>query len=298
MSRGKVGRFGPLVVIFVACAAEAGTGELSEAACRIVQSQTPLPSMIEESSGVAASRGHPGVLWTHNDSGDESVIFAVRASGALVGRVEVQGAENDDWEDIAVGPCNGRDCLYIADTGDNAHNRDDLAIYRIPEPSPGNGTARAERFPIRYPNGHPDAEALFVLPSGEIFIVTRGRGEAQTVYRYPLPLRAGQQVELQQVVRLAGEPENELQQVTAASASPSGKWVAIREYKLLSVFRTADLVAGKNVPVDQFDLTAVGEAQGEGVALLDNGGVVLTSEGGFRGSPGTISVLQCELPAN
>jgi hypothetical protein len=73
--------------------------------------------------------------------------------------------------------------------------------------------------------------------------------------------------------------------------------VAVREYKLLTIYRAAELTAGRVAPVLEVDLTPVGEAQGEGVALLDNGRVVLTSEGGFQGSPGSIAILQCELPA-
>src|SRR5688500_11577539 len=39
---------------------------------------------IPESSGVVASRKHPGVFWTHSDSGNGPAIFAVSRDGTLL----------------------------------------------------------------------------------------------------------------------------------------------------------------------------------------------------------------------
>ena len=44
---------------------------------------------VPEASGLALSRRHPGLLWTHNDSGHATELFAVDASGTLQGRVRV-----------------------------------------------------------------------------------------------------------------------------------------------------------------------------------------------------------------
>ena len=41
-------------------------------------------SRITESSGLAASLLHPGVLWTHNDSGNPPRIYAIDPDGSLV----------------------------------------------------------------------------------------------------------------------------------------------------------------------------------------------------------------------
>jgi hypothetical protein len=58
-----------------------------------------------ESSGVAASRTHAGILWTHNDSGDGPNLYATDLHGTDRGAVRVPGAAAVDWEDIALGPC-------------------------------------------------------------------------------------------------------------------------------------------------------------------------------------------------
>ena len=56
---------------------------------------------IRESSGVAMSWRHKGVLWTHNDSGDKERIFAFDKNGKHLSEVKIKGVEHKDWEDIA-----------------------------------------------------------------------------------------------------------------------------------------------------------------------------------------------------
>jgi hypothetical protein len=283
-------------VVCTALLAGCGGAEANGQSCEIVQRPTPLPAGLNESSGVAASRSWPGVFWTHNDSGGEPVVTGVRSGGEEVASVRIDGAKNRDWEDIEVGPCAGGSCLYIADTGDNDAKRPEVDLYRAPDPAQGARSVPAERFPIRYPDGPRDAEALFVLPTGQPFLVTKGRGGPVALYRYPLPMRTGETVTLERVAVLDPNPRQALQQVTSASASPSGEWVAIRTYQSLSLFRTDALLRGETTPARTIDLTPVGEVQGEAVALADDGRVVLTSERGFKENPATISILRCPLP--
>jgi hypothetical protein len=80
------------------------------------------PRLIE-SSGVAVSHAYPGVLWTHNDSGDGPYLYATDLRGTDRGALLVPGAQAIDWEDMSLGPCpprvNADTCIYLADTGDN-----------------------------------------------------------------------------------------------------------------------------------------------------------------------------------
>ena len=92
-------------------------------------------SAVTESSGLAASRRQPGLLWTHNDSGGGPIVFATDERGTALGRFAVPGAENIDWEDLAIGPgVDGNDALFIADIGDNARSREELVVWQVPEP--------------------------------------------------------------------------------------------------------------------------------------------------------------------
>ena len=273
----------------VACAP--GGEQTAAEPCRIVQQPVALPAEVRESSGVAASRRYPDVVWTHNDSGGNPEVLAVDVQGGLRGRVQVTGTENKDWEDIALGPCPSGECLYIADIGDNQARRNDLEIYRIPEPTPNAArTDQAERFRVRYPDGPRDAEALFVLPSGELFIISKD--PVPVLYRYPAPFRADETVTLERVRELA-LPDR----VTAADATADGDWVAVRTNSSLALYRTEDLLQGTGAGPIQVSLSPVGEPQGEGISFGAEGRVVLSSEGGTRRTPGLISTLSCQLPA-
>ena len=44
---------------------------------------------VTESSGVVVSRIHPGVLWTHNDSGDGPYLYATDLQGDDHGAIRV-----------------------------------------------------------------------------------------------------------------------------------------------------------------------------------------------------------------
>src|SRR5690348_5947993 len=106
-----------------------------------------------ELSGLVLSRRRPGVLWTHNDSGDAPRLLAVRASGRLVGDVAVTGASAIDWEDIAI----RGGTLYVGDIGDNKRSRPEVVVYRVPEPAAGaTQSAPATALRLRYPDGPHD----------------------------------------------------------------------------------------------------------------------------------------------
>ena len=94
---------------------------------------------LPEGSGLAASRRTPGRFWSHNDSGDP-VLFALDNDGRVVGRVRMSGAAVEDWEAIAVGACPSGSCIYVADIGDNDAERNQITVYRIPEPSDTSGS--------------------------------------------------------------------------------------------------------------------------------------------------------------
>ena len=266
--------------------------------CSMLQSSIPLPMEMRESSGVAASRQRPGVFWTHNDSGGDPALFAVDATGALVARVELAGAETEDWEDLAIGPCPAGQCLYIADIGDNDRRRRQVEVHRIPEPRPGaSRTAAPEVLRLRYPDGPRDAEALFVLPSGEVYIISKaGQGPA-VLYRVPSSARAGgPTATLERVREFHLGPEDMREAVTGADASPDGRWTAVRSNNALGLYATRDLLEAPNPQPFAVDLRPVAEPQGEGVAIAADGTVFLTSEAGSSHLAATAARLACLLP--
>lgn len=239
-----------------------------------------------EASGIALSRRTPGIIWSHNDSG-APVLFAFDTSGKARGQVQVTGMSVDDWEDLAVGPCGQGSCLYLADIGDNNRGRRQITIYRVPEPRPDEkATAPVEALHAAYPDGPHDAEALFVSATGQLFVISKDDARTAALYRLGQPA-AGRVGKLELVTRLP------LDRITGAGTSPDGNWVAVRSNKELFLYRAQDLVGGRNAQPRRFDLTAVGEPQGEAVAVAADGLIYLAGEGG--GGGGTLATIRCTL---
>ena len=110
--------------------------------------------IVSDASGLAASRVHPDVLYTHNDGaqsdgGRSPTIFAISATNAsLLGSFSVTGAENVDWEDIAVGPCPDKgSCIYIEDAG-HVSGRAYNSIFRVREPTDIHYTGNDVALPL------------------------------------------------------------------------------------------------------------------------------------------------------
>lgn len=202
-----------------------------------------------------------------------------------------------DWEDMEAGACDAGACLYIGDIGDNGADRERITIYRVPEPDPGaSETSRVAALHARFPDDARDAEGLFLLPSGELFVVTKGRRGAVELYRYPSPQRPGQTVVLERVRELFPEPEDGDDRVTGATASPDGRWVGIRTYRNLYLYRAADLVGSGAAEPTVIDLSPLGEPQGEALAIAGDGTVWLSSEAENSRDQPRLARLQCTFP--
>ncbi|MCZ6916122.1 MAG: hypothetical protein O7I93_05035 [Gemmatimonadetes bacterium] len=259
-----------------------------------------VPRELRESSGVAVSRQHNGILWSHNDSRNENLLFATSLGGELRGTFRVAGATNRDWEDIALAPCPGEpgDCLYIGDTGDNGRNRKDVAIYVVPEPSPRQGdaseireTAPAVRWTVRYDDGPEDVEALAVTLDGTVLLVTKGRHGPIRLYAVkPEEVHDGQPTTARLVREMDIAPIRLLGRwVTGAAISPNGRRMVIRTYTEL-FFYQFDAAGRLTLTGDCF--LGAQEPQGEGVDFLDDETLVLTSEA-VLGRRGPITVVRC-----
>src|SRR5690606_37719118 len=57
---------------------------------------------IDEASGLVASHRYPGFLYAHNDSGGDPAVFMIDTLGHYHATIQLEGAENKDWEDIAI----------------------------------------------------------------------------------------------------------------------------------------------------------------------------------------------------
>ena len=262
--------------------------------CSPVGRSSALPNALRETSGVAVGLRSPGLIWTHNDGGRRPFLYVVDGDGEVQARIEVDRSVTD-WEDIARGGCELGACLYLADTGDNNERRDDISLYRLAEPeAERDQRVDTERYRMVLPDGPRDIEAMYVLPSEQIFFVTKGRNHPVTIYQYPPPLRSEDVVTLVEVQRLTTGPVARARMVTGASATLDGATVAIRTYETLEFFSVSAGGRLLESGLGRVDLRALREAQGEGVGFGANGTVVLTSESAGGVGP-SLTFLSCNL---
>lgn len=253
---------------------------------------------IDEVSGVVAGRVHRDVLWVHNDSGADPVVYALGPTGSSHGAYRLAGAENIDWEDIAIGPGPRRDVsyLYVGDIGANFRQRDHVTVYRVPEPAPapGGGTLKGvEALRLRYPGGIVDAEALVVDPvSGDLYILTKERGFSRVMRASRTTLRPGEVTTMEEVATFPVGPDYDIDPatgrpipssplpgslITGADVSPDGSTILVRTYQAVLAY-TRPVRAPLEAAFDGVPCRAPhrDEIQGEAVGFSADGSAYFT----------------------
>lgn len=254
-----------------------------------------LPAALDELSGLAASRRHPGVLYAHNDSANTTVFFALDEGGRLVAEVRLAGADSEDLEAIAIGPCPAAaSCIYLGDIGDNDRERVEYAVYVVPEPESLSASpveVSATRFPFVYPDGPHNAETLVVeARSGRIFVVTKG-GEA-VAYELPTPLVSGGPATLR---RIGALPLPSAEPVTDGSFHPCGERLLVRTmdalYELVRPSGGGLEVVFSASPIP---LPLPVEVKGEAVTYAHDGARYFSSGEAVGGeAPPALSMVAC-----
>ncbi|WP_252735793.1 hypothetical protein [Zobellia sp. B3R18] len=243
---------------------------------------TKLPSSLKENSGIATYTND--TAWFIEDSGNDDVITKVDFKGEILKEFKVKNAKNHDWEDLTE---DKKGNLYIGDFGNNASDRKDLVIYKLPNPEYETGdhiTAEQiafkypeqKRFPPKKKERYYDAEAFFHY-NNYLYIFTKNRanpfsGES-LIYRVP---DTKGDYDAEYLGRLKTCDDWDTCKVTSADISPDGKTVVL-------------LGAGKLWTLSEFDLENLPEStlketdlmirtQLESVSFVDNTTLLLSDE--------------------
>ena len=232
-------------------------------------------SRITESSGLAASRTHKGVYWTHNDSDDGPYVYAVDGrTGKTVATVTLRGVNPRDVEGISVGPDGD---VYVGDIGDNLGGKwPEVWIYRFHEPKRlGDVTVDPTRYTVRYADGPRDAESLMVHPkTGRVYVASKnGEGKAG-LYAGPERLSAQGVNTFSRVAKIG-------LQATDGAFSPDGQRLVLRAYFGATAYRWE----GKGVTggVEKIGTVPVPiQRQGESVTFAPDGGTLMYGSEGVR----------------
>jgi hypothetical protein len=272
-------------------AAPAPTVVVPVYAAGVAQGNMTSPDLTE-ASGIVAARKTPGVLWTHNDSGDGPYAYAMTTAGVHLAKYQLVGAGAIDWEDIAIGPgpAGGETYLYLGDIGANVPALN-VTAYRVVEPvvvaAPGiTALAGVDALPMTYPDGPHNAECLLVDPIiGDLFIVTKEATGLSKVFRNPAPHAAGVGVTLIEVATLDVSLFSGSLLVTGGDVSASGDLIALRTYSGAFMWaRQSGTPLWTAFSVAATPVAAAAEPQGEAIGFAPDGsGYWTVSEG--LGSP-------------
>ena len=244
-----------------------------------IPSSIELTPILEESSGILASRINPNMYWLHEDSGSESEIYLYHENGQRKQHYRIQGIEARDYEDISYGfgPQNLNNYIYLGDIGDNSQSRPNIVIYRFPEPNYNldsnlNEINHAEKLTLTYPikGGEvqsENAEAFFIDPiSGDLFLFSKSTTLCQ-VFTVAAPLPFGKNAGLKHI----GDLNFRYQKITGADISADGLHILIKSYDYVYYWkreRNQTIVdALQTIPVR---LTYQAEPQGEAITWKPN----------------------------
>ncbi|MEU7282461.1 hypothetical protein AB0A69_27335 [Streptomyces sp. NPDC045431] len=248
-----------------ATAAPAGAEERAPSAFNLEDSR------IKESSGLAASRLHPGVYWTHNDSGDGAHVYAVDSrTGRTVATLTLAGVDPRDVEAVSLGPDGN---LYLGDIGDNSSGWSEVWIYRFPEPTQlKDATLPATRYTVRYEDGPRDAESLMVHPkTGRAYIVSKKRSGKGALYESPTVLSPSGVNTFKRVADINVW-------ATDGAFSPDGTRLVVRGYFEARAYRWRD---GRPAEIGRRPAVPL-QRQGESVTFTLDGRTLMYGSEGAR----------------
>ncbi len=156
-----------------------------------------LPDSLHEISGLTFL--NDTILVTHNDGGNDAILYFLNLNGEVIHQVEIDGAKNTDWEAITL----DGEFLYIGDIGNNSNNRKDLIIYKVSCVDILNKkSVAAEKIEISYQDQvafppsessfHYDAEAMtFYKDSLHIFTKCNSKPFDGNSYHYIVSTKPG-----------------------------------------------------------------------------------------------------------
>ena len=136
-----------------------------------------LPKIINETSGLEILNNQ---FITHNDSGGEPSLYFFSQNGEIINSITLEEESfweiyNNDWEDITA----DENYIYIADTGNNFGNRDNLNIIKVKTTdfsidSKIDISYKDQQTFLPRPKHKYDAEALFLIED-KIAVLSKDR---------------------------------------------------------------------------------------------------------------------------
>ncbi|MGH3499713.1 MAG: hypothetical protein ACRDQA_02245 [Nocardioidaceae bacterium] len=230
---------------------------------------------ISESSSLAVSTVHEGLVYTANDSGDSATVYVLDDdNGRLVGRARLAGVDAVDIEALGVGQDG---TLVVGDIGDNTGSHSHVTVYRIPQPGRGDHTVTPTAVRLTYVDGARDAEALlYDARSGRVFVVSKQIAGSH-IYQTPPHAFHRRSARLGRVGRAPVV-------ATGASWLPGRRYAVIRTYIGATIYHYRSWRQATR-------LSLPSQEQGESIAVPPHGSVAWVGSEGVHST-----VLAVPLP--
>ena len=244
-----------------------------------------LPKVINETSGLEIINE---VFITHNDSGGEPSLYFFNLNGEIINSLKLEEESfweiyNNDWEDITA----DKDYIFIADTGNNFGNRDNLNIIKVRT----SDFSVESKIDISYedqqtflprPKHKYDAEALFLIED-KIAVLSKDRSNLFTdLYLIDKESNSKQALESKITYNVnslitGGDYNKDMSLLALVSYNSKGNQFLI----LFENFNLENLAENKfrkfKIPLER--------AQIEAIKIIDNKTFWITSEDEGIGSP-------------
>ncbi len=245
-----------------------------------------LPEKVNETSGIELTGKNE--IWTINDSGGEDEIYLCDTLGNLLRTVKIKDAANHDWEDLTQDDAGN---FYIGDMGNNNNDRDNLRIYKIPNPATNTSDELEagkikftyedqNQFPPDDDNWNFDCESIIWF-NNYIYLFTKDRSLPINTNLYRIPDEPGEYV-AEKIGSFATGGTDMTESsvynywVTAADMSPDKQKVILLSHDRVWLFYnfTGDDFFGGSHKVYELGT----HTQKEGICFVDNSTVYLSDE--------------------
>ena len=271
-----------ILLILFSCSTEQEKEEYESA---VVLESIVLPKVINETSGLEIINE---VFVTHNDSGGEPSLYFFNLNGEIIDSIKLDEESfwqiyNIDWEDVTA----DENYIFIADTGNNFGNRNNLNIIKIKINDYSidgkiNVAYKDQETFIPRPKHKYDAEALFLIEN-KIAVLSKDRSNLFTDL-YLIDRESNSRQVLESKITydvnslITGADYNEeLRLLALVSYNSKGSQYLI----LFENFSLENLAEKKfrkiKIPIER--------AQIEAIKIIDNSTFWITSEDEGVGSP-------------
>ena len=272
-----------IVLLILFCYSNGQENEKLEDA--VVLESIVLPRVINETSGLEILNE---VFVTHNDSGGEPSLYFFNLDGDIINSIKLYeesfwDSYKNDWEDVTA----DEDYIFIANTGNNFGNRDNLNIIKVKT----NNFSIDGKIDVAYKDQETfiprrkhkyDAEALFLIED-KIAILSKDR-ENQFTDLYLIDKESNSRQILESKITYdvnslitGGDYNEKLSLLALVSYNSEGNQYLI----LFEDFSLRNLAENKfkkiTIPIEK--------AQIEGIKIIDNSTFWITSENEGIGNP-------------